>query len=153
MISNSLARITTLILFIAVSASMAGAWPHKRGHKVQVRFVATSTLVRGTWGQNEDIYLAELSLSHDTESVLVRLIDAYPNEAPPLSREILMSDSGILLRVRRDSECDRPSAQMLLRTAPGDPMAILLERLEYEAPSDRKPNPERILPCYRTVRP
>jgi hypothetical protein len=141
-----------MVLFIAVSASMAGAWPHKHGHKVQVRFVATSTLVRGTWGQNEDTYLAELSLSHDTESVLVRLIDAYPNEAPPLSREVLTSQSGTALRVNRDSECDRPFAQTLLRTAPGDPMAILPGRLGYRPPMDLTPEPDEHLPCYRTVR-
>jgi hypothetical protein len=151
-ISNSLARITTLVLFIAVSASMAGAWPHKHGHKVRVRFLATGTLVRGTWGQNEDTYLAELSLSHDTESVLVRMVDAYPNEAPPLSHAVLTSNSGTVLRVRRDSECDRPYAQMLLRTAPGDPMAILRERLNYVPQLDRTMDPKALLPCYRIAR-
>jgi len=151
-ISNSLARITTLVLFVAVSASMAGAWPHNHGHKVRVRFLATGTLVRGTWGQNEDTYLAELSLSHDTESVLVRLIDAYPNEAPPLSREVLTSQSGTALRVNRDSECDRPFARMLLRTAPGDLMAILPERHGYRPPMERLPASQTILPCYRVSR-
>ena len=152
MISNPLARIVTLFAIIAISATMAGAWPHKRGQKARVRFPATSTLVRGTWGQNEDTYLAELSLSHDTESALVRLVDAYPNEAPPLSREELTSQPGTVLRVNRDSQCDRPFAQMLLRTAPGDPMAILPERLGYRPPMDRTPEPNELLPCYRTVR-
>lgn len=114
--------------------------------------MATGTLVRGTWGQNEDTYLAELSLSHDTESVLVRLIDTYPNEAPPLSREALMSPSGTVLRVSRDPQCDSLYGEMLLRTAPGDPMAILLERLEYQPQLSWTPQPSTNVPCYRTVR-
>jgi len=146
------AKVGMIVLLAGVSSSPLKAWPHKHGHKVQVRFLATSTLVRGTWAQNEDTYLAELNLSHGTESVLVRLVDAYPNEAPPLSREVLTSQSGTALRVNRDAECDRPFGEMPLRTAPGDPMAILLEPLSYHPPLHWTPATGMILPCYQILR-
>jgi hypothetical protein len=83
---------------------------------------------------------------------LIRLVDTYPNEWPPLSREVLKSDAGTVLPVKRDAECDRPFGEMLLRTAPGDPMAILQERLGYRPPLDWTPAPGTVLPCYRVLR-
>ena len=145
-------HLTGLILVAAISSNSAGAWPHKHGQTVRVRFLATSTLVRGTFGQNEDTFLAQLLLPKQYEAVLIRLVDAYPNEWPPLAREILASDAGTVLPVERDSKCDRPFGQILLRTAPGDPMAILPERLGYVPPLDRTPAPSTILPCYRVLR-
>lgn len=82
----------------------------------------------------------------------MRLIDAYSNEFPPLSREVLTSDAGSVLSLKRDAGCDRPFGEVLLRTAPGDPLAILLERLSYRPRLDRTPEAETILPCYRTIR-
>jgi len=119
---------------------------------VRVRFLATSTLIRGTFGQNEDTYLAQIVLPRENEAVLARLVDAYPNEAPPLSYNVLLSDSGTLLRVRREAKCDRPFGEMLMRTAPGDPMAILPERLGYKPRMEQAPNPTVVLPCYRVLR-
>jgi hypothetical protein len=89
-------RIAAILLVTALSASVAGAWPWRYRHveKAGVRFLATSTLVRGTWGWNEDSYLAELHLAADNKMTLVRLVDAYPNEGPPLSRAVLTSDGG-----------------------------------------------------------
>lgn len=84
--------------------------------------------------------------------MLVRLIDEYPNGFPPLSTEVLTSDSGTVLKVRRDSRCDVAYGKVLLRTRPGDPMAILRERLGYQPVMDRIPEPDMIMPCYRTVR-
>ena len=130
MLSNRLLRMTTILVVVLLSRS-AGAWRHQRGQKALVRFWATSTLVRGTWGLNQDIYLAELRFPKQHESVLMRLIDAYPNEWPPLSREVLVSQSGTELRIKRDSRCDLSFSRMQLRTAPGDPMAILPVRLGY----------------------
>lgn len=145
-------QIAAVLLIGAIGAATAGAWPHRRGQKARVRFLATSTLIRRTWGPNEDTYLAQLLLPKQNETVLVRLVDAYPNEWPPLSRSVLTSDSGTLLGVRRDDQCDRPYGQILLRTAPGDPMAPLPERLGYQPPLDRTPASETILPCYRVLR-
>ena len=145
-------RLMTVSLLIVVTCSTASAWTHKMGQKARVKFLATSTLIRGTFGPNEDTYLAELSLNKDSEHVLIRLIDAYPNEAPPLSREDLTAPSGITLRVRRDFECDRPYEQMITRTAPGDPMAILPVRLEFQPQLERAPSSNARLPCYRIAR-
>jgi hypothetical protein len=86
------------------------------------------------------------------ESVLVRLIDAYPNEAPPLPFATLTSESGTLLFVKRDVQCDRPFGELLLRTAPGDAMAILPERLGYQPQMIGTPNSDNVVPCYRTLR-
>jgi hypothetical protein len=152
-ISSPLARIAYLFAVIAISTTIAGAWPHKNGQKARVRFLATSTLIRGNWGPNEDTYLAELTFAREGDPLLVRLVDSYPNEAPPLLRAALTSVTGTTFKVRRDMDCDRPYGEMILRTAPGDPMAILLERLAYEPQLRRTPEPDEVLPCYRTVRP
>lgn len=130
----------------------AGAWPHQRGQKAKVRFLASSTLVRGTWGLNEDTYLAELRLRQDGESILVRLIDEYPNEVPPLPETVLTSELGTSLRVRRDSQCDSAYAQMLLRAAPGDLIAILPVKLVYQPLLSERMDPNSVLRCYRTLR-
>lgn len=152
MISSPLARIVSIFAVIAISTTTAGAWPHRHGQKARVRFLATSTLIRGTFGQNEDTYLAQVFTARGNESHLIRLVDAYPNETPPLPLATLTSDSGTRLRIQRDPQCDRLYGEMLLRTAPGDPMAILLERLEYHPQLSWTPQPGTNVPCYRTVR-
>jgi hypothetical protein len=145
-------KIVTILFSTTLIAMPAAAWPRRYGQKMRVRFLATSTLLRGTWGWNEDTYLAEILLPKQDETVLVRLVDAYSSNWPPLAREVLTSDAGTLLPVRRDQECDRPFAEILLRTAPGDPMAILPVRLGYQPPLDRTPAPGTVLPCYRVLR-
>lgn len=146
-------RIAAILLFFALTAGTAGAWPwrHRQGIKIKVRFLASSTFIRGTWGWNEDTYLAQLLLPRQNETVLVRLVDAYPNEWPPLSHAILMSDTGTFLAVKRDAECDQPFGEILLRTAPGDLMAILPVRLSYRPPLKQTPALETMLPCYRIL--
>ena len=147
-----LARFIAMAAVVVLTTRTAGAWPHRQGQRARVQFVATSTLIRGTWGQNEDAYLVKLLFPKQNETVLVRLIDTYPNEFPPLSREVLSSDRGSVLSLKRDAGCDRPFGEVLLRTAPGNPLAILLERLSYRPRLDRTPEAETILPCYRTIR-
>lgn len=141
-----------MVAVIAISTTTAGAWPHKNGQKARVRFLATSTLIRGTFGRNKDTYLAKLILTLEGDPLLVRLVDSYPNEVPPLSRAALTSDTGTKFRVSRDADCDRPYGEMILRTAPGDPMAILHERLGYRPQLLKTPEPNEMLPCYRTAR-
>lgn len=145
-------RIAVLLLMMAMTADIAGAWTHHHGQKVRVLFLATSTVIRSTWYWNEDTYLAELNFPRSNEPVLIRLIDAYPSGALPLARDVLRSDAGAVFIVRRDTDCDRPFRQILLRTAPGDPLAILSERLGYQPRMDKQPEPDSNLPCYRTVR-
>ena len=139
-------------MIAALMTATAGAWPHRRAQEAQAGFLATSTLIRATWGENEDTYLAQLVLPKQNEAVLVRSVNTYPNEWPPLPREVLTSDTGTILPVKRDAECDRPFGEILLRAAPGDLIAILPERLDYRPPLEFTPANETIVPCYRTIR-
>jgi hypothetical protein len=149
---RSLVQGVSVVAVIVISTTTVGAWPHKNEQKARVRFLATSTLLR-TWGApNEDTYLAELTLTTKDDPLMVRLVDSYPNMASPLSKGTLTSAEGHILKVRRDINCDRIYGKMILRTAPGDPMAILPERLGYQLSIDVVPASEMILPCYRLVR-
>ncbi len=146
--------LNTAAIFIAITlvGNPAGAWPHHHGQKVRVRFLANSTLLRGTWGMNQDTYLAQLSFPKQSAPVFARLMDVYPNGWPPLARNVLKSNTGTILRVQRDEDCDRPFGEMLLRTAPGDLLAILPERLQYQLNLEDQPTPDSILPCYKVIR-
>jgi len=152
MLYSWFSQIRSITLLVAICTPNAGAWPHEHGQKARVRFLAASTLIRGTWGKNEDTYLAQIELPKENKAFLVRLVDAYPNESPPLSYKVLTSTAGTLLLVKRDAECDRPFGEMLLRAAPGDLLAILPERLSYWPPIDHTPAPGTILLCYRVIR-
>ena len=145
-------QIAVALVIAVVTVSPAGAWPHRHEQKVRVRFLANSTFLRGTWGMNEDTYLAQLRLPKQNEALLVRLVDAYPNTWSPLAHAVVKSEAGTVFSVRRDPECDRPFGEILLRTAPGDPMAILPERLGYRPQLDQTPAPSTVMPCYRVVR-
>lgn len=152
MIRDGIIRVAAVITVVCISTSAGGARSGNRGQNAFVRFLATSTLLRATRGPNEDTYLAELSLSPGGESALVRLVDDYPSEFPPLSREVLVSRSGTLLRVKREVGCDLPYAQLVLRSAPGDPIAMLPGKLDYKPHLGQTPGPKAILPCFRTIR-
>ena len=146
-------RTSVFIFAISLSVNSAGAWPQRHAvKKTRVRFLATSTLIRNSWGPNEDTYFAELLFPKQNEAVPVRLIDAYPNEAPPLSRVALTSPAGTILRVKRDQGCDLPYSRLQLRSAPGDSMAMLPVKISYQPKSDHAVAPEAILPCYRVSR-
>lgn len=137
----------SLVMLVASAEARARSGPQK----VRLRFDATGTLIRGTFGTNQDMYLAETASPGDN-GVLLQLIDEYPNEYPPLSVEVLKEASGAVLRVRRDSSCDAAYGQLVLRTAPGDPMAILPVKLAYIPHFDKVPEASTIVPCYRVVR-
>lgn len=145
--------VAALALFSTVCVPLH-AWHHRRKQtiKASVRFVAASTLLRSTVGWNKDSYLAEVNFRENTEQLLVRLIDAYPPFAPPLSRRALTAPSGTALRIRRDPVCDIRYGEMLLRAAPGDLLAVTPFRLSYRPPLHPPPASGAILPCYRTVR-
>jgi hypothetical protein len=148
--NTSIRYIPIMLLLIASTAVSA-----RRRSDIQratVRFLATSTVVRGTWAYNQDTYLAEFVPSGSNQPLLIRLVDEYLNAAPPISTDTLTSSTGTALRVKRDSSCDLPYADILLRTRPGDPLAILPERLGYLPRLDSFPDPGRVIPCYRTVR-
>jgi hypothetical protein len=93
--------------------------------KARVRFLATGSLIRGTWGSNQDQYLVEVAETPTSEPVLARLIDDYATYQLPLSHDILTSPTGSVLKIRQDTRCEIPYSTMQLRTAPGDPLAIV----------------------------
>jgi hypothetical protein len=141
------------VLIIAVTCNFSAS-ARTRIHTLNahVRFLATGTVVRGTLGLSQDIYLAELTPSVNESPQVIRLIDEYFPGASPISREALTSASGTTLKVWRDSQCDLAYGAMVLRTAPGDPLAALPEPLGYQPKMDHIPRQNTILPCYRTVR-
>jgi hypothetical protein len=145
-------RAAIVIVFVILPGIGAAKSPRPHPFKAHTRFLATSTCMRGTWGLNLDVYLAEIATEKGSEPVLVRLIDEYRNLDPPLSVGALTSVTGTTLRFRRDRQCDMPYAQMQLRTAPGDPMAILHKRLVYQPQLPKTPEPNEMMPCYRTMR-
>jgi hypothetical protein len=54
--------------------------------------------------------------------------------------------------LKGDAQCDLPYRKVLPRTAPGDPMAILPESLGYQPKLEKTPQPDEVLPCYRTAK-
>lgn len=140
------------VLLVIAAPIGAIAAVHVHSVKAHLHFLATSTSVHSELGTNQDIYLAEITLPRSDETILVRLIDEYPPYRLTLSSEILSSPDGAVLKVRRDKMCDRALTQMPLRTAPGDPLAILPQRLRYQPQLPGSIDPEMVLPCYRTVR-
>jgi hypothetical protein len=147
-------RINFLGFVCLASVSTIGTAASGRSHnlKAQVHFVAASTSVHSGLGTSQDVYLVEMTPHGYDETILARLIDEYPPYRVRLSHEILISVEGATLRIRRDPTCDAAFALMPLRTAPGDPMAILPERLGFQPKLLNPIGPDEVLPCYRTVR-
>ena len=144
--------LAAVVAFALLPGMIAAKTSQLRPQKMQTRFLATSICMRETWGTNEDDYLAEIVPHEGADPLLIRVVDEYPNLELPLSNDLLTSRIGSTLRVMRDFGCDIPYSQMQLRTASGDPMAILPERLGYQPTLDRTPSAGQMLPCYRTVR-
>jgi hypothetical protein len=118
-----------------------------------VQFLATSTSTRSSLGESQDVYLVKITLQHDSRQItLARLIDEYPSYRVAITLDSLRSDTPSRMRLRRDDECDVSYSEMPLRTAPGDPTAILPERLGFQPSFQASLAPDSILPCYRTVR-
>lgn len=118
-----------------------------------MRFLATSTSVRSSIGESQDVYLVEIGFSRSSAgSSIGCLIDEYPPYRASISRIMLRSETAMTLRVRRDHQCDRAYVAMPIRTAPGDPMAILPVPLSFSRVLPHAVQPDDILPCYRTVR-
>jgi len=125
---HRVARIVSFIVAILLSAMTLGAWAHRQGRKVQVRFLATGTLILTSWYWNEDAHLPEWFLPAD-ESAIESLITEYRSEAPPLSREVLTSQSATIPYARCNTRCHRSSTQTVMRAALGAPIALFREGL------------------------
>lgn len=145
-------RIDFAILLSLVVACPQLVGKSLKAKKGRVHFVATSTLLRNTWGMNQDTYLAFLRLPKVAEPVLVRLVDEYPALEAPLSHADLTSDLEVRIAVVRDDGCKGAFSQLLLRAAPGDLIALLNEPMQYRPNLEPAPTPDSILPCYRVVR-
>ena len=125
---------------------------HLHPAEARVHFLATSTCTRNTYFGSEDTYLAEITfLGRGGDDRLARLVDDYPAYRRPISADVLKT-AYTRFRLLRDTSCDVAYGEMLMRTAPGDPMAILPVKLEFRPELPRTVQPEEILPCYRIVR-
>jgi hypothetical protein len=82
---------------LAFEVPTTKASSRSRPKKAQVRLLASKRLVRGTWGLNENTYLAELTIAHVSQHLWVGMINACPNEAPPLPGGQLTSSLRIVL--------------------------------------------------------
>lgn len=140
------------IVFLAlVTMPMASAKSPKYIH-AKVRFLATSTSTHSSSGENHDVYLIEITAPGESNPELARLEDVYPHYRDALSGAVLKSPDGAKLKIIRDRSCDVAFGSMPLRTAPGDPTAILPERLGYRPSLAELPNTDEVLPCFKTVR-
>jgi hypothetical protein len=121
------------ITFLALAAFAINAVAGHQGYlKTHIHFLATSTSFRSSLARGQDVYLVELTARAGGEPVLARLIDEYPAYRAPLSLETLTTATGAIPKVRRDTTCDIAFGALPLRTEPGDPMAILPERLGFQ---------------------
>ncbi|MGB9144547.1 MAG: hypothetical protein WCC14_01880 [Acidobacteriaceae bacterium] len=146
-----MATVVCVAAFFSPTGLEGSSHPHPV--EARVRFLATSTSMRSTYAGDEDVYLAEVVISEKTDDgLLVRLVDDYPEYRRPISSEILQAAHFTRFRLLRDTNCDIAFTDMPLRTAPGDPMAILPVKLTYRPKLPDAVQPEEILPCYRIVR-
>jgi hypothetical protein len=155
MVGKSILQVCGTVLLALLLTSGAAGQRHASILKANVRFLATSTSVHTGEGRNQDVYLIQLtpSVPGGQAAALARLVDEYPSFRVVLSQRILVAESGAMLRLTRDESCDRALSKMPLRTAPGNPTAILPERLGYRPDLDSTIDSGTLLPCYRLVRP
>jgi len=149
MVLCRLSRGSTVLALAAFSLTAAAG--HKQYLQADIHFLATSTSVRSSFGESEDVYLVELTMQSG-EPFPARLIDRYPPYETGFTEGLLTSGSDVTGKVRRDNTCDIAFGEMPLRTAPGNPLAVLPEKLGY-TPRLSRPIPSgEVLPCYRIVR-
>ena len=139
------------VLLVLTMLPFTAAAGHKKYLRVDIHFLATSTSVQSSFGESEDVYLVELTMQGG-EPFPARLIDGYPPYETGFTEGLLTSGSDVTGKVRRDNTCDIAFGEMPLRTAPGNPLAVLPEKLGY-TPRLSRPIPSgEVLPCYRIVR-
>ena len=137
--------------FCSLPARASG--PSTHSSRALVCFVATSTSIHDSYSGSEDVFLAEAQIGRNTTPpILIKLVDQYPVYRVPISPQILRSTTGTWLHLRRDPECDVSFFEMPLRTAPGDPTAILAEPLVFRPQLPLSTTPDAILSCYHVVR-
>jgi hypothetical protein len=141
-----------LLITVLMVCAAANAHDRHRPRKAKVHFLAAGMLLRGTWGFNQDSYLAEIVVKRDHSRQLVRILDEYSPLMPALPREALVADGGAALRIRRDESCDVAFGGIHLRAAPGDRMATLAIPLVYQPQLGEPVRADTLVPCYRIAR-
>lgn len=120
MTRDKLCLIRILLGILGLFPECAGA---KRKHRdivdLHVRFVATGSSIRSSWAGNMDVYLVEADNGRDDKPAYAWLVDDYLSCQSPLSRELLVSEAGSVVRAQRDALRDAPLAGKPIRTAPG----------------------------------
>jgi hypothetical protein len=145
-------RLACCLVLLLCACGVAQAWPHRKALKARVHFLAAETLIRGTWGTNQDKYLAEFLPAKNNPSGLLQIIDEYPQWDLPVSNKSLIAHEGSFLRLLRDTTCDVSYAELHLRAAPGDRLALLPMHLTYHPDLSSSVNSEDLVPCYHIVR-
>lgn len=140
-----------MVLIVCACQTMH-AWPHRKSPWLRVRFLAEETLVRGTWGINQDKYLAEFIPSGNCPSGILQIVDEYSEWDFPISFSDLSNKNGIKLRLQRDMSCDVMFSNLNLRAAPGDPEAILAVTMTYKPNNLKDISQNQTVPCYHIVR-
>lgn len=135
----------------------AHAFPFHHKHaprlKAHVRFLATGELIRVALGLSHDEYLVSVAIaSHTDQKQVARLVDDYINFAPPIPQNVQNAANDTTFELVRDSSCDLPYLAMMLRSAPGDLIAIYPAPMHYTPVLDEAIAPSTVIPCYRTVR-
>jgi len=110
LIRKWIVRISAVIVLVILPEIAIAKSPHPSAFKAHTRFLATSTCIRGTWGLNLDVYLAEIVPIKGSDPVLVRLIDEYRDLDPPLSVATLTSRREQLCRLDEISNAICPMA-------------------------------------------
>jgi hypothetical protein len=145
------AWLSGIVLLTLLATPIASAKSRKY-IRAQVLFLATSTDTRTSLGENYDFYLIEIDHPDGSGPTLARLEDIYPPYQSALPDAILKSPDWVHLKITRDGSCDITFGAMPLRTAPGDPAAILPERLGFHPHLAQPPGADQALPCFKTVR-
>lgn len=146
----------TACLFAAIllggCVSAKAIRPNNRILRARVRFLATSSSIHSSWAGNQDVYLARIEFQGKAEGIsLALLVDEYPSYGIGIPSDVLTSQSTQSFRLRRDRSCDVAYGLLPLRTAPGDPFAILPEPLKFQPRLGQPVDAATVLPCYRTV--
>jgi len=118
--------------------------------RARVRFLAVATSVHSGEFGSEDTFLAEIQ-APGKPPYLARLVDEYSSSQAPIPVQKLTSTEAVPLRLLRDPDCDREWANIVIRTAPVDPMAVLLLRLVSAPEITRSVSAAELIPCYRVV--
>ena len=150
-------KLFSLLFFCNFLLASAHAFPFHHKHapmlKAHVRFLATGELIRVAQGLSHDEYLVSVSTHSSAEQQQVaRLVDDYINFAPPIPQNVQTSAKLVTFELVRDSTCDLPYHAMMLRSAPGDLIALYPAPTHYTPVLDEAIAPATVIPCYRTVR-